>query len=109
MRLLSWRAVLSAIALFFLLSCSWENHPKQAPRKESPIYDIATVIKIHADSLLAIPGVVGIYEGLTDAEARCIKVMVKNKSLEILTRVPKSLEGYPVEIEVTGPIEPMNK
>lgn len=91
--------------LFF--SCS--GHHKQALHKELPIYDIATVIKMHADSLMAIPGVVGIYEGLTNANIPRIKILVRKNSSEILQRIPLLLEGYPVEIEETGPIEPMKK
>lgn len=70
--------------------------------------DINDVLHAHDQELLAIKGVVGVYVGvLEDGKAPCLKVMVVAKSAEVEKAVPKSIEGYPVIIEVTGEIKPL--
>lgn len=68
---------------------------------------IKEVIQQHSSEILSIPGVVGIYEGETKAGNPCIKIMTEKESQEIEDKIPKSLNGYPVIIEVTGKIKPM--
>jgi len=70
--------------------------------------DINDVLRAHDQKLLAIKGVVGVYVGLLeDGKTACLKVMVAAKSAETEKAVPKSIEGYPVIIEVTGEIKPL--
>jgi len=70
--------------------------------------DINEVLRAHDKELLALPGVVGVYVGiLEDGKTSCLKVMLAQKSPETERAVPKSLEGYPVVIEVTGEIKPL--
>jgi hypothetical protein len=70
--------------------------------------DIDAVLRTHDRELLAIKGVVGVYVGLLDdGKTRCLKVMVIAKTAEIEKAIPKTLEGYPVIIEVTGEIRPL--
>jgi hypothetical protein len=64
----------------------------------------AEVIAAHGDRLLALTGVVGVGEGL-DADGRsCIRVLVRDGSPAIVGRLPASLEGYAVVIDVSGPL-----
>ncbi|HKJ32100.1 MAG TPA: hypothetical protein VKA34_09745 [Balneolales bacterium] len=70
---------------------------------------ITEVIKKHAAELMSIPGVVGIYEGETKDGKPCIKVMVEKKSKDTESQIPKTLEGYPVIIHVSGKIKPMEQ
>jgi hypothetical protein len=57
---------------------------------------------------MAIPGVVGVYVGLqADQKTPCLRVMASKKTKELERAIPKSLEGYKVEIEETGVIRPM--
>jgi hypothetical protein len=65
------------------------------------------VIQRHSDSLLTIPGVVGVYEGRTADNRPVIRIMVAKRTPEHDERLPKTLEGYPVEIEETGEIRPL--
>ncbi len=70
--------------------------------------DINAVLKDHEQELLAIPGVVGIYVGLLpDNKTPCLKVMVIKETEELKMRIPKSIEGYPVLIEESGAIRPL--
>ena len=65
---------------------------------------IEEVLSEYTDELMAIPGVVGIAQGLSD-DKPCIKVFVIEKTLELDQKIPRVLEGYPVVIEETGGIQ----
>jgi hypothetical protein len=54
---------------------------------------------------MALPGVVGTAVGLCDGAA-CIRVFLTDSSAAARARIPAQLEGYPVKVEVTGPIRP---
>ncbi len=66
---------------------------------------IDEVLAAHADSLMALPGVVGTAIGLCDGE-RCIKVLLADSNPGTKGRIPARLEGYSVVAEVTGTIRP---
>jgi len=65
---------------------------------------IGDVVKEQARKLAAIPGVVGAAHGVCDGRP-CVKVFVIEKTPQIAEKVPATLDGYPVVIEVTGPIK----
>ena len=76
----------------------------------SPRPDINNVLRAHDKELLAIPGVVGVYVSvLEDGKTPCLKVMLAQKSAETEGALPKTLEGYPVVVEVTGELRPLDK
>lgn len=54
---------------------------------------------------LSIPGVLAIGIGKTEKGQAGIIVSVNELSLEIQTSLPTEVEGIPVEIKVTGPIQ----
>ena len=68
----------------------------------------AQAIELHADSLMALPGVVGVYEGESGGEP-VLRVMMAERSEESERRIPRRLEGYRVEVEITGRIQPMGQ
>jgi hypothetical protein len=73
-----------------------------------PQRDINAVLRAHDKELMAIPGVVGVYVGLqADQKTQCFRVMVVKKTKDLEQAIPKSLEGYPVELDETGVIRPM--
>ena len=72
-----------------------------------PTRPIEDVLRDHTPELMRLPGVVGTFEGATKNGERCIKVMVKEKTKELERAIPKELEGWRVEIEVTGEIRPL--
>jgi hypothetical protein len=98
------RAVLCTAALLFC-SCFPDNHGKL--NREAAIPDIQTALKQYSDSLMAIPGVVGVWEGRTASDKTCIRVAVDKKTADLAKKIPTVLQGFPVEIEETGPIRPM--
>ncbi len=73
---------------------------------------LADVLKSHTPQLMAIPGVVGTGEGVSGDGASgggpAILVLVSHRTPEIDARVPKRLEGYPVEIRVVGEVRKLD-
>jgi hypothetical protein len=53
---------------------------------------------------MSIPGVVGVAVGLTRHKTPCILVLVVRRTTELKRSVPTEIEGYPVEMMVTGEI-----
>ena len=73
-----------------------------------PRNDINEVLRKHDQSLMAIPGVAGIYVGmLPDGKTPCLKVIVVKKAAELKEKIPQSLEGYPVILEESDAIRPL--
>ncbi|MCH7927932.1 MAG: hypothetical protein IID03_08120 [Candidatus Dadabacteria bacterium] len=65
---------------------------------------VKTVIEENTDFLMSIQGVVGIAQGLCE-DKDCIKVFVTNKTDKIHEQIPKSLDGYMIEIVETDVIK----
>jgi hypothetical protein len=66
---------------------------------------IEAVLAVHNDSLLAVPGVLGTAIGRCSG-APCIRILVSRVTDEVQRRIPSNLEGFAVQIDVTGPIVP---
>jgi hypothetical protein len=62
---------------------------------------IDEVLAEHTPALMKLPGVRGTAQGI-HAGKECIKVLVERDSPRLRMRIPDRLEGYPVEVEVTG-------
>src|SRR6266702_4590503 len=94
------------LMIAFALSCR-QNMAQNS--SSSPKRDINAVLAAHDKELLAIPDVVGVYVGtLEDRRTPCLRVMLARKTAES-RKVPQSIEGYPVVIEVTGEIRALDK
>lgn len=113
----SWnpRAVVVAALALLAAGCqprtpepaaSTEAAPDTVARPASD-ESLSLVIARNAEKLMGIPGVVGVYEGETGGKP-VLRVMVRSRADSTLQRIPKTLEGYDVEVEVSGPIRPMN-
>lgn len=68
-----------------------------------PKKSIEAVLQENTEKLMAVPGVLGFGEGLCNNKP-CIKVFVLEKTSGLQKKIPRTLEGYPVEIEETGEI-----
>ena len=109
---LYWQVAPAALgllgALALLCGCYPRARQVHAQSPNMPLRDIDAVLRAHDKELLAIPGVVGVYVGLLpDQTTPCLKVMVVKKTKDLEQAIPKSLEGYPVELDETGVIRPM--
>jgi hypothetical protein len=95
------------VAAAFTAGCE-ENMAQ--PSSPSPKRDINAVLAAHDKELLAIPDVVGVYVGtLEDRRTLCLRVMLVRKNPETERKIPRSIEGYPVRVEVSGEIRPMSQ
>ena len=99
--------ILCVTTIAIQTGCEQSAKNKVQIETAQPMKDINEVIKVYADSLMTIPGVVGLYHGLDDDGKSCLKVMVKEKTPEISKRIPERIEGFPVVIDETGEIKPM--
>lgn len=66
---------------------------------------IEAVLAAHNDSLMAVPGVLATAIGRCSG-APCIRVLVSRVTDDVQRRVPRQLEGFPVQVDVSGPIVP---
>lgn len=106
-----WFSLFRLACLAVLIQCvGCYGKPKsvRSPNQTMPRRDINAVLDDHDDTLMAIPGVVGVYVGLDqDGRTTCLKVMVVRKTPELLRKIPTNLEGYSVVVEETGVIRPL--
>ena len=58
----------------------------------------------HQKRLLAIPGVVGIGQGISQGKP-CFRIYVDKLTPELSAKIPREIEGYPVVILQTGEIK----
>ena len=65
-------------------------------------------MEAHTDEFMSIPGVTGVAIGLTRKKVPCILVLVVRATNEVRKRVPKEVEGHPVEMIETGEIRDMS-
>jgi hypothetical protein len=99
--------LLALVLLMFISGCQLKPSHSTPPL---PTRDINVVLAEHDDRLLGIPGVVGVYVGLLeDGRTECLRVMLAHQTPENERAIPKSLEGYPIVVEVTGEIRPLDK
>jgi hypothetical protein len=73
-------------------------------RAESPSDGIVGVKERHEAWLLRLPGVVGVGIGNCDARP-CLKIYMKQRTPESERRIPRQLDGFKTDIEVSGPIQ----
>jgi hypothetical protein len=80
------------------------------PKKPEPVPELSAslVIAKNAGMIMAIPGVVGLYEGQSFGRT-VLRVIVTTKADSTMRRIPRMLEGYRVEVEVSDPIRPMGQ
>ena len=106
----SWTGRFASIAFFILIACTvagcWQHAPegKAPPMPERPIAD---VLAAHTPELMALPGVVGTYQGAQPDGTPTIVVMLASPEAGLERRIPRVLEGWPVVVEVTGEIRAM--
>jgi hypothetical protein len=93
--------------IFFLLiplACGL-NRSDPSAEEDVPHPTIEEVQERHTPEWMDIAGVVGTGIGLCDGEP-CIRVFLAAPSPEADQAIPKEVEGYRVEMVVTGPFRP---
>jgi len=100
---------LSLLFMLLLAAIACQNQIKEKNQEPGsvPVRDINQVMQDHTAEWMALPGVVGVYIGAQADGRLCIRVMVVEKTEALEEKLPRSVEGHPVEIEETGEIRPM--
>ena len=75
---------------------------------QMPGKPLEEVLKDHSSNLMSIPGVVGTAQALCNQQP-CIRIYVSELTKELKKQLPKTLEGYKVDIQETGPIKALPK
>ncbi len=105
------RGFMAAVSLLWVLgatvACSQQGAHQQK-EKLMPEKTIEAVLKEHTNTLMSLPGVVGTAQGEC-AGKPCIKVFVVKKTSDLLKQIPATLDGYAVEIQVTGEIKALDR
>jgi predicted small lipoprotein YifL len=105
-------AILSLVMLLASLTACGEKPDQGLPSEEahavSELRPIDEVLRDHDEEILAIPGVTMIYVGANRHGEPCIKVGVEVANADVEERIPHELEGWPVVVEETGEVGPMN-
>ena len=70
---------------------------------------IEAVLADHTPRLMALAGVAGTYQGALDDGSPCIAIMVVALTPALRDSLPKMLEGWPVRVEETGEIRPLDE
>ena len=106
-RLALWTtACVVALACSGVAACSPGADRLESPQEEEMSQPtIEEVQDAHTEEWMALPGVVGTGIGLCDGEP-CIRVFLSRPSPETEEAIPSRVEGYPVDVRVTGEIEP---
>lgn len=82
--------------------------PSEEVHAVTDLRPIDDVLRDHDDEILAIPGVTMIFIGVNRHGEPCIKVGVEVANADVEERIPRELEGWPVVVEETGEVGPMN-
>jgi hypothetical protein len=82
-------------------------HAPEGKAPPMPARPIADVLASHTPELMALPGVAGTYQGARPDGAPVIVVMLARSDAGLERRIPRTLEGWPVVLEITGEIRAM--
>jgi len=99
--------ILSVLFLICGLNCTKSKVDQPSKSNQMTNKPIEEVLKEHTLHLMSIQGVTGAAQGELNGKP-CIKVYVVRETEELKKQIPNELEGYPVEIQVSGVIKPMN-
>jgi hypothetical protein len=72
-----------------------------------PARPLAEVLAAHTPELMALPGVAGTYQGAAPDGSPVIVILLVRHDPALERRLPRSLEGWPVRLEVSGEIRAM--
>jgi hypothetical protein len=102
------RLTFVALSLSLLGAAGCRGGPRAPGDKVSaPSRPIEDVLAEHAPKLMALQGVTAVGQSALRDGAPCIRVFLLKNDPGLERRIPRRIEGYPVVIQVTGPIRAM--
>jgi hypothetical protein len=73
----------------------------------APSRTLSAVLAEHAPRLMTVAGVVAVAEGQNASGRPCVKIWATGADT-VRTHLPRSIEGYDVVVEESGPLEAMD-
>lgn len=99
---------LPAGVILISLCCACQSTEKKSEKElVIPSAEVIRVMNRYADSLMAISGVTGVSVGADEDGLPLIMILIREESAELRALLPDSLEGYPVQVNVSGEIRPL--
>ncbi len=100
---------LVALAYLVLVAAAGAQPGRAGQEERAPMPEktIEAVLETHSPRLMSLPGVVGVGEGRC-AGAPCVKVLVLEKTPELVERIGVVIEGYKIEVVETGEIRALD-
>lgn len=96
-----WKWTLVAIIIIGLVGWLTLRGPGRVDKSSD---SIMAVKERHEAWLLSLPGVVGVGVGDCDGQP-CVKVYSDERTPELERRIPKQLDGFKTDVQMSGPIE----
>jgi len=103
------RAVTTAAMLTCLTGAACRPGADGKNGADVPQRDIQTVQEANIPTLMALDGVVGVAIGELDDHTPCIVIYLSEMTDTLRSALPKTLEGHPVRVEVSGEIRPLGR
>jgi len=103
------RGIIFAAAVVLSTACTSDrvsDRENDLGSETMPTRDVMTVMDAHVAELMSLAGVAGVAVGELDGTP-CIQVLVIELTEELRAAIPETLEGYPVDVQVTGEIRPL--
>ena len=91
-----------------LLACGPEEAIGPVELESVTEKTIQQTLADHADSLMALPGIVGFAQGECSGQP-CIRVFVAKKTERLVKLIPPVIEGYQVAVDETGEIKALDE
>lgn len=104
-----FRGVASAALLIGLTGAACRPGVDRKNGADVPQRDILTVQEANIPTLMALDGVVGVAIGERDDHTPCIVIYVREMTEALRRKLPTSLEGHPVRVEISGEIRPFGR
>lgn len=95
--------IVAVLALALALAACGPQRREEAVERP----DIMSVVDAHAPRLIAIDGVAAIAVGALDSGEPCVRIYVVELTDSLRAQLPRTLEGWPVDIEESGEIRPL--
>ena len=97
---------LAALALLLALAApGCRDEPvRESDHVKRPTRPISDVLAEQSPRLMALPGVTAVGESALPDGTPCIKVYIRAKDRELERRIPRSIQGYAVVVDVSGEI-----